>query len=87
MIVVRYFWWVVVFHIVTVHKQAPWHFFIGLLVTPLHFLVCLSAKPDIRREAVRVGAHAVVAAWRENTLPPAPAFIRKRFYEFAEETP
>jgi hypothetical protein len=76
--IVKFFFWLLVFHILTAHRHTPWAFVAGLVVTPFHFVRCICLSVDDQRGAARAGVNALVSAWESGMISPPPAWIERR---------
>jgi hypothetical protein len=85
MIVIRYFFWTLVYHLVTFYKQKPLAFLIGCLLWPYHVISRIAHPPELHKEIVSNGIEALKSYWQIEGAVLPPAFVRKRFVALERE--
>jgi hypothetical protein len=79
MLIARYYFWLLIYHLVTIHRQKPFHFISGLLLCPMHFLLRFMQNPAEFPEKVVRAVDNLGHMWAQEMAIPAPAFVRKQF--------
>lgn len=78
MLILRYFFWVQLYHWACILKINPLSFIAGVLIWPYHVISRLLYHPSLHKEVVANGIEALKAYWQipGATLPP-PCIRRK----------
>ena len=85
MLVVRYFMWIMLFHLVTFYKTRPDHFIFGVVSWFYYFALALIAEPESRTTVVHLGAQGLLEGLDAGSVPSPPRFIRRRLMRFYYE--
>jgi hypothetical protein len=83
---VRYFAWLLVYHLLTFYKQKPWAFFLGLALWPYHIISRHMLYPrEFHKEVVRNGISALKSYWEIEGAVTPPSFVKKQFAALERE--
>lgn len=85
MIVIKYFFWSLMYQLLTFYKQKPHVFFIGLLLIIFNFFRVLSYPLELQVDSIKNGVEALKNYWKSQNAIPAPEFIKKRFVELGRK--
>jgi hypothetical protein len=77
MILIRFYFWLLVFHLATFYKQSPLPFFRGLVWLPFFFVKSM-ASPTEDAIQVIVGVDNLKRCWESNLIATPPKFVARR---------
>lgn len=78
MIIIRYFFWLLVYQLVTFYKMNPWEFFKGMVYWPFLLVSRFLAPPQHHKYLVAGGIEGLKHYWSLEGSIPAPSFIVRR---------
>lgn len=84
-IIVRYFFWVLMSHLLTFYKQRPINFIVGLVLWPYHVVDRFFYPPELHKEMVANGLEAIRSYWQIEGAVIPPTFVRNRFEALSRE--
>lgn len=85
MIVIRYFFWLMLYHLLTFYKQRPVAFLIGCVMMPYYALDRFFHPPDLHKEIVSNGVDGLKSYWQVDGAIAPPNFVRERFEALRRE--
>lgn len=77
--ILKYFWWLQVYHFITCFQQKPWSFIIGAVLAPYFLISRLMYPLEVHDEVVTNGITALKSYWQIPGAVLPPKFIEKRF--------
>ncbi len=83
--IIRYFFWLLMFHLLTFYKQKPVAFFIGIVLWPWHALNAFFHAPDLHKEMVENGVEGLKSYWQIPGAITPPRFVQRKFEELGRE--
>lgn len=84
-LVIKYFFWSLVYHLSTFFKQNPLSFFVGLFMLAYHFFRVLSYPFVMQVDAVKNGLESLKKYWQLKDCIPVPRFVEKKFTALEHE--
>jgi hypothetical protein len=79
MIILRYFWWLQIYHFATFYRQTPWAFLIGVILMPYFVLSKFLQPSEIHDEMVVNGIRVLKSYWQISGAITPPKFVERRF--------
>ena len=79
MVMLRYCWWLLVYHFTTCFRQNPWAFMVGTLLSPYYLISRLSHPVNTYNTTVLRGIAILRDYWQKQEAILPPEFVKKRF--------
>lgn len=85
MLIAKYSFWTLMYHLSTILKQNPLRFIADLFRLVLNFLVRFSEPVYYHPTMVVNGVDGLVGYWKTNQTIPPPEFVKNGFLKLREE--
>ncbi len=85
MLILRFFFWVQVYHWTTFYKQNPIAFILGVLLFPYHLITRLSWHPSFHAEMVANAIQDSKEYWKYPGAIQPPQWVKRKFLSLEQE--
>jgi hypothetical protein len=85
MLMLRYWMLLLLFQLVTFYKQKPWHFLLGIVLWPYHFISRWMLPTEKHPLMVANGIQVLAVMWVLDEVVAPPHFVQKRFLRLQED--